>query len=55
MKRTQHETTAKKFDFKKRWPIAAAAVALLAIAGAGIPAVRQFGGADQPRRPPTAR
>jgi len=40
-----HETTAKKFDFKKRWPIAAAAVALLAIAGAGIPAVRQFGGA----------
>ncbi|HMJ84704.1 MAG TPA: PEGA domain-containing protein [Vicinamibacterales bacterium] len=42
---TQHETSAKKFDFKKRWPIAAAAVALLAIAGAGIPAVRHFGGA----------
>ena len=42
---TQDETAAKKFDFKKRWPIAAAAVALLAIAGAGIPAVRHFGGA----------
>jgi hypothetical protein len=40
---TQYETAAKKFDFKKRWPIAAAAVALLAIAGAGIPAVRHFG------------
>ena len=42
---TQDATAAKKFDFKKRWPIAAAAVALLAIAGAGIPAVRHFGGA----------
>ena len=42
---TQHATFATKFDFKKRWPIAAAAVALLAIAGAGIPAVRHFGGA----------
>jgi hypothetical protein len=42
---TQHATTAKMFDFKKRWPMAAAAVALIAIAGAGIPAVRHFGGA----------
>ena len=41
---TEHATTARKFDFKKRWPIAAAAVALIAIAGAGIPAVRHFGG-----------
>ena len=41
---TQDETPAGKFDFKKRWPIAAAAVAVLAIAGAGIPAVRHFGG-----------
>jgi hypothetical protein len=41
---TQDETTAGKFDFKKRWPIAAAAVAVIAIAGAGIPAVRHFGG-----------
>ena len=41
---TQHATIGKKFDFKKRWPIAAAAVALLAIAGAGIPAVRHFAG-----------
>jgi PEGA domain len=41
----EHTTTAWKFDFKKRWPIAAAAVALIAIAGAGIPAVRHFGGA----------
>jgi PEGA domain len=42
---TEHATIAKKFDLKKRWPIAAAAVALIAIAGAGIPAVRYFGGA----------
>jgi hypothetical protein len=48
----EHATTAKKFDFKKRWPIAAAAVALIAIAGAGIPAVRYFGGAAA--TPPTA-
>ena len=41
----EHTTTAWKFDFRKRWPIAAAAVALIAIAGAGIPAVRHFGGA----------
>jgi len=49
---TQHATTAKMFDFKKRWPIAAAAVALIAIAGAGIPAVRHFSGAGA--TPPTA-
>jgi PEGA domain-containing protein len=42
---TEHATFLKKFDLKKRWPLAAAAVALMAIAGAGIPAVRHFGGA----------
>src|SRR5262249_39058219 len=42
---TEDATLAKKFDLKKRWPIAAAAAALIALAGVGIPAVRHFGGA----------
>jgi len=48
----QDATTAKKFDLRKRWPLAAAAVALVAVAGAGIPAVRHFGGGAA--TPPTA-
>jgi hypothetical protein len=41
----QYAPAAKGFDLRKRWPLAAAAVALVAVAGAGIPAVRHFSGA----------
>jgi hypothetical protein len=34
--------TPKASDIRKRWPLAAAAVGLIALAGAGIPAVRHF-------------